>query len=240
MTERTGGVWYEVTLDTGQLIYDARRKARRDIDSDTLKAKLSDMAGAVSAVVGLEAISKGMQTCAVAQRHFEGYEVKEPVTHEECRPFYDTKAVIERHNELNRESDRRDAVKTARLVEIAKLSARDEWEASKQAAASLLAAVAATPAPVVAQSVQEEPGLAMKKGVLIDALEHDWKAIRKDLREASRNGLKDAAHTGKHSMWDVGKARAWAVSKGKIKQAAPVHGLTAVWPGGVTRHSIGD
>lgn len=147
MFEAFEGVEYAVTADAGQLIAIARRKAKRAADSDKPTAKLTELAGAVSAAIGLEAISKGMQTCAVAQRHFEGYEVKAPAIREEIRiPFYDTQAVIDRYNERIQENDRRDAVKSAKLVEIAKLSAREEWEASKHAAASLLAAVAAVPA----------------------------------------------------------------------------------------------
>jgi hypothetical protein len=90
----------------------------------------------------------------------------------------------------------------------------------------------ATPAPVVAESAHVTPEKqvnAMKKSALITALEHEWPLIETDISEASRNGLKSAAHTGKHGVWDADKARAWAVSNGKIKQAAPLHSLSAFW-----------
>ncbi len=96
----------------------------------------------------------------------------------------------------------------------------------------------------VQRSAAPEPQVApvvatMKKQTLINTLEYEWPTICKDISEATRNGLKNAAHA-KHSIWDMDKARAWAVSKGKIKQAAPLHNLAAVWTGTVTRHTIGD
>lgn len=95
--------------------------------------------------------------------------------------------------------------------------------------------------PVVAGSASDTPATQdniMQKKALIAALEHEWPSIEADISDAARNGLKAAAHTGKHGDWNENKARAWAVSKGKIKQAAPVHHLTAAWPGATTRHTI--
>ena len=100
-----------------------------------------------------------------------------------------------------------------------------------------------SPAPVVAAGASNAPatqGNIMKRAALIAALEYEWSSIEADINDATRNGLKAAAHTGKHGEWDKDKARAWAVSKGKIKQAAPVHCLAAVWSGTVTRNTIGD
>ena len=95
-------------------------------------------------------------------------------------------------------------------------------------------------AHVEANSASDAPatqGNIMKKAALIAALEHEWKSIHTDISEATRNELKAAAHTKKHGEWDRDKARAWAVSKGKIKQAAPVHGLDSAWSGATTRHT---
>lgn len=97
---------------------------------------------------------------------------------------------------------------------------------------------AAASARVVAESASNDPDaqeMPMKKRALIAALEHEWKSIKADLSDATRNGLKDAAHTGRHGEWYLSKARTWAVSKGKIRQAASVlH--PAIWPGTVTRN----
>lgn len=95
-------------------------------------------------------------------------------------------------------------------------------------------------ARVVAANTPAKQVNSMKKAALIAELKYEWPSIEADISDATRNGLKTAAHTGKHGEWDKVEARAWAVSKGKIKQAAPVHSLAAAWPGGVTRHTIGD
>ena len=98
----------------------------------------------------------------------------------------------------------------------------------------------ATPAPVVDGDAPVKQVNIMKKAALIAELEYEWSSIEADISDATRNGLKAAAHTGKHGEWDKDKAQAWAVSKGKIRRDAPVHSLSAAWPGPVTRNTIGD
>jgi hypothetical protein len=96
----------------------------------------------------------------------------------------------------------------------------------------------ATPEAVVAVDASDAPTTQsnfMKKVALIAELEYEWPSIVTDMHEASRNKLKVAAHTGRHGEWYRDKARAWAVSNGKIKKAAPVHSLAAVWPSAATR-----
>lgn len=140
MSEKDAEIFYDCTQETRELIGEQRRVDKalssRGDAGDKLTARLSDVAGAVYAIIGLDAISKGMQTCVVAQRHFEGYEVKEQVKREEFKiPYYDTQAVIERA----REHALYESLKKTKFEEFARLDARDEWEASKQAAAPVVA-----------------------------------------------------------------------------------------------------
>lgn len=124
--------WYleaDETLENELRLAQAKRTEAERF-SGPLTAKLSDMAEAVSAAVGLEAISKGMQTCAVAQRHFEGYVLKEPVAQEEIRPRV---SALQALNERVREHELFQAVEKAKFEEFARLDARDEWEAGKAA-----------------------------------------------------------------------------------------------------------
>ena len=109
--------------------------------SGQLTAKLSDVASAVSAIVGLGAISKRMQANAVTEKDFEGYVMKEPVPFEGNRiPVYDFQAPIDR----SRDDALYEAIKTAKFVEFARLDAIEEWEASKQPQAAPVVEVAAS------------------------------------------------------------------------------------------------
>jgi hypothetical protein len=151
-------ITYTVTADvTAQLrALRAERAAREWLTDDDGKmtAKLSAVAEAVVTFIGLEAVSKRIQTVAVSEDKLTGYSAPEPTKTAEFRiPVFDIHGLIERHRES-----------TTRLDELTRLKARDEYEASKRATkndgaairvgqsvpAVLYAVAPAKPAPVAA------------------------------------------------------------------------------------------
>lgn len=201
----------------------ARQKtlARMSDGDGNMVAKLSAIAEAMSSAMGLEVVDKRAYTIAMPRKNLPGYAPAERV---ECLP--PGISVFDIHERIARSR-----AEAARLDELTRLRARDEYLAAKLAAA----------APEVADNTATAPPVQifiMKKKALIAELEHEWPSIEVDLSDATRNGLKIAAHTGKHGDWDADKARAWAKSKGKLKQSPRLSGLDAVWAKTVVRNTM--
>lgn len=79
-----------------------------------------------------------------------------------------------------------------------------------------LPAQSATASPAAPQS---SPVFSMPRAALIDAHEHHWPTIRRDLQDASSNGLK-AAKAGARE-WVESLALEWARAKGKLTDSQP-------------------
>jgi hypothetical protein len=84
----------------------------------------------------------------------------------------------------------------------------------------------ATPGAVVAveavsvceiRKAMDAPRFSMNRTALIDAHEHEWPAIRRDIADASTNGLA-AAKAGARE-WHEMQALEWARAKGRLKSA---------------------
>lgn len=187
---------------------------------DALKVRLSPVAESVAAIAPLASICNPLRPCAVAVNQFHGYAPPAQAERKEIKiPVYDWQAAIERH----RDHVRAEATETARLSEIARLKARDDYETSKRPAPQ------ASPEPV-----QAAP--AMKRRALIAEYLNEWPSIEADLNDASRNEL-DSAKLPKHGMWDADKALAWARSRGKLVQQRTSM-EPAMWHGPITRHQL--
>lgn len=118
--------------------------------SGPLTAKLSEVAGAVSAVFGLEPIGKAIKTCGVAEKDLEGYALKEPVSGEETKnAFYDFQSTLDRAAEATLY----ELIRAEKFKEFARLEAQEEWESSKQTAATLAPALRPVPALEVSAQV---------------------------------------------------------------------------------------
>lgn len=139
MTERywegqVGAIHYEISKDTRQLLYKQRNAKLAAVGSSAgkLAAKLSPVAEAMASIAPLAFAGKELSVCMIAQKYLQWKPMPERAQLEEIKlPVFDHQAVVERH----RENERREAIKTARLVEFARLRAGDEYEAGNRTGA---------------------------------------------------------------------------------------------------------
>jgi hypothetical protein len=125
-----------------ELRLEQAKRAEAKRFSGPLTAKLSEVAGAVSAVFGLEPIGKVIKTCGVAEKDLDGYAQKVPDADEETKiPFYDVQS------RLDRAADDAlyELIRAEKFKEFARLEAKEEWESSKQ--------TTATPAPAAGPAI---------------------------------------------------------------------------------------
>ncbi len=144
----TGAIHIEGSAELMAELREARAASKKAAGADdALKSRLSPVAESVAAIARTASICNPLKPCAVAVSEFHGYEAPARAEREEIKiPFYDWQAAIERH----RDHVRAEATETARLSEIARLKARDDYEASKR---SMLQA---SPEPVQAMQVEME------------------------------------------------------------------------------------
>lgn len=159
MTERywesqVGAIHFDVTDDTRQLLYKQRNAKLAAVGSATgkLAAKLSPVAEAMASIAPLASAGKELAACIIAQKYLQWKPMPEPAQREETKlPVFDYQSMVDRH----REHERREAIETARLVEFARLRARDEYEASNR--------TGATPRPAPLLKLVESHGIEADK-----------------------------------------------------------------------------
>lgn len=133
-----------------------------------------------------------------------------------------------------------EAAAIARVAELARLNARDEYEASKArqqpvpVQESLSPMVGASGGPAKPTATVDR-GWVMKKAALIEKHVQQWSTINRDFQDASENGLSKAAKATGHGDWFEAAALDWARQRGKLDEplqqgittpATPWTGLT--------------
>lgn len=162
---KAGAVTYEVDDGTAKEIAAERaRRAAAQWMTDNLgqtTCALSEVSTAIAATFGLQVVARRADTLAVAEPsdvpHLNGDPASRPMI-----PRYDPLAVVARHAEQQRAR----SVETARLEEIARLQARDEYEAAKHAAGRVLDRARERAAPASQPSF--EPDGSVKRPTWFD------------------------------------------------------------------------
>lgn len=200
---------YDVSAETAKLLADARSAERRS--NEPHPTQLSAIGAAISALVGPSASLAPIATRAA----LDDAQAEPPARSAPAIPFYDVHARLREA----REFDRQEAIETARLVELARLSAGDEHEARKGAAAI----ASSTPQPAAEPADAERRLAALRAlGGKAQYLQGSWdftkigalvkqekaegrariseKTIRQDLRQAAE-AEREAQRQGASPGW---------------------------------------